>query len=91
VGLDGRPLPGAAGRPAGSAGPLREQRQPSVSDLANQQLRRGRSGDKLSQDMEEAARQDCLRPQKPDGPVSAGGLLAVPGLATKALRGECPQ
>ncbi|MDP3138031.1 MAG: hypothetical protein Q8N17_17060, partial [Burkholderiaceae bacterium] len=71
------------------AGPYRVQpRQRSLSDLANEQLRRGRPRDKLAEGMEDAASADCLRAGRTE---TLGGLLAAPGLAARALQGRCPR
>ncbi|MDO8280341.1 MAG: hypothetical protein Q7T63_19760, partial [Burkholderiaceae bacterium] len=71
------------------AGPYRVQpRQRSLSDMANEQLRRGRPRDKWAEGMEDAASADCLRAGRTE---TLGGLLAVPGLAARALQGRCPR
>ncbi|MGV3573074.1 MAG: hypothetical protein ACO1PB_20965 [Ramlibacter sp.] len=61
----------------------------SLADMANEQLRRGARKDPLAEGMEGAAQEDCLR--APDQPGAAGGLLAAPGLAARALTGRCPR
>ena len=69
-------------------GPYR-QRQRSLADMANEQLRRGKPKDPLEQGMEDAGREDCLR--APTREQAASGLLAAPELALRALSGKCPQ
>ena len=70
-------------------GPFRVQpRQRSLSEMANEQLRRGtKPRDSLAEGMGEAAVDDCLHP--PSSAPALGGLLAVPGLAARALSGRC--
>ncbi|MGE4241319.1 MAG: hypothetical protein AB7E83_12750 [Ramlibacter sp.] len=67
-------------------GPYRQQ-QRSLADMANEQLRRGAPRDPLAQGMEAAGRDDCLHAPKPNAP--AGGLLALPQLAERALNEKC--
>ena len=68
-------------------GPFRVQRQRSLSEMANEQLRRGKPKDPLAEGMEGAAVDDCLHaPTKPD---TLGGLLAAPSLALRALGDRC--
>jgi hypothetical protein len=67
-------------------GPYRQQRR-SLADMANEQLRRDKK-DALAEKMEEAGRDDCLKPSKES---SMGGLLAAPALIGKALSGNCPK
>jgi hypothetical protein len=68
-------------------GPFRVQRQRSLSEMANEQLRRGKPKDPLAEGMEGAAIDDCLHaPTKPD---ALGGLLAAPSLALRALGDRC--
>jgi len=61
----------------------------SLADMANEQLRRGTRKDPLAEGMEDAAQDECLR--APEKPGAAGGLLAAPGLAARALSGRCPR
>jgi hypothetical protein len=62
-------------------------RQRSLADMANEQLRRGKPKDPLAEGMEGSAIDDCLHaPQKPS---VVGGLLALPGLAARALSDRC--
>lgn len=68
-------------------GPYRIQRQRSLAEMANEQLRRGKPKDPLAEGMEGAAVDDCLH--APTKESSMGGLLALPGLAAKALTGRC--
>jgi hypothetical protein len=70
-------------------GPFRVQRPRSLSEMANEQLRRGKPKDPLAEGMEAAAVDDCLHAPREPGPV--GGLLAAPGLAARALAGKCPK
>jgi hypothetical protein len=67
-------------------GPYRN-RQRSLADMANEQLRRGKPKDPLAQGMERAAIDDCLH--APSDTPSVGGVLAAPGLAARALSGRC--
>jgi hypothetical protein len=67
-------------------GPFR-QRQRSLADMANEQLRRGQPKDGLAQGVEAAGRDDCLH--APNGEQAAGSLLAAPELAARALSGRC--
>ncbi|MEY2952156.1 MAG: hypothetical protein RLZZ401_243 [Pseudomonadota bacterium] len=60
-------------------GPIR---QPSLSELANAQLRRGGAKDPMAEAVNSAENPDCLQPDK-------SGLLAAPVLAYKALTGKC--
>ncbi len=55
--------------------------------MANEQLRRGKPKDPLAEGMEGAAIDDCLH--APRNPPMLGGLLALPGLAAKALTDKC--
>ena len=69
-------------------GPFRVQPKRSLSEMANEQLRRGnKPRDPLAEGMGEAAVDDCLH--APGGTPALGGLLAVPGLAARALSGRC--
>ncbi|HEY8357087.1 MAG TPA: hypothetical protein VIL30_06455, partial [Ramlibacter sp.] len=61
----------------------------SLADMANEQLRRGARKDPLAEGMEGAVQDECLR--APATPGAAGGLLAAPALAARALSGRCPQ
>jgi len=67
-------------------GPYRIQRQRSLADMANEQLRRDKK-DPLTQGVEGAAVDDCLH--APNKPSAMGGLLALPGLAARALTDKC--
>ena len=68
-------------------GPFRDKRR-SLSEMANEQLRRGtKPRDPFAEGMGEAAVDDCLH--APGGVPSVTGLLAVPGLAARALSGRC--
>ena len=67
-------------------GPFRVQRPRSLSEMANEQLRRGKK-DPLTEGMEGASTDDCLHAPRQAGPV--GGLLALPGLAARALADKC--
>lgn len=69
-------------------GPYRSAPQRSLADMANQQLRRDRK-DPFAQGVEEAGKDDCLKPS--DKPGSVGGLLNAPVLAARALTGNCPK
>jgi hypothetical protein len=68
-------------------GPWNTQRR-SLADMANEQLRRGKPGDSLTEGMEGAAREDCLRG---GGPGSERGLLNAPSVVGRALTGNCPR
>ena len=68
-------------------GPYRIQRQRSLADMANEQLRRGKPKDPLAEGMENSAIDDCLH--APTKPSSMGGLLALPGVVAKALTDRC--
>jgi hypothetical protein len=70
-------------------GPYRIQRQRSLAEMANEQLRRGKSKDPFAEGMESAVVDDCLH--APRDTPSVGGLLAAPGLAARALGGKCPK
>jgi hypothetical protein len=70
-------------------GPYRIQRQRSLAEMANEQLRRGKPKDPLADGMEGAKADDCLH--APRDPPSVGGLLAAPGLAMRALAAKCPK
>jgi hypothetical protein len=61
-------------------------RERSLSEMANEQLRRGKPADKLADGIDEASTGDCLRPGQ-TGPVA--GLLAAPVVALRALQGKC--
>jgi len=67
--------------------PYRTQ-QRSLSEMANQQLRRDRK-DPLAQRVEEAGKDDCLHPGNKE--TSVGGLLNAPVVVAKALTGNCPK
>lgn len=67
-------------------GPWNTQRR-SLADMANEQLRRGERRDPLARGMEGAGRDDCLHP--PGSEQQAGGLLALPSLAGRALTDKC--
>ena len=67
-------------------GPFRVKPQRSISDMANDQLRRDRKAP-LEAGVEDAAVDDCLH--GPKGDQAVGGLLAAPGLALRALAGKC--
>lgn len=99
IGVVPRPTPAP---PAGSAlppapylgpaiaphpGPFR-QRQRSLSDMANEQLRKhNKTRDPLAEGMDRAAMDDCLH--APRETPQVGGLLAAPGLAARALADRC--
>ena len=69
-------------------GPFRVQPRRSLAEMANEQLRRGtKPRDPFADGMGDAAVDDCLH--APSGAPSAGGLLAAPGLAARALSGRC--
>ena len=69
-------------------GPFRVQRQRSLSELANEQLRRSsKPRDPFAENVEGAGVDDCLH--APAGTPAVGGLLAAPGLAARALAGRC--
>jgi hypothetical protein len=68
-------------------GPFRVQRQRSISDMANEQLRRGKPKDPLADGMEAGSVDDCMH--APKDPQQVGGLLAAPGLVLRALAGKC--
>ena len=68
-------------------GPYRIQRQRSLAEMANEQLRRGKPKDPLADGVEGAAVDDCLH--APRDPPAVGGLLAAPGLVARALSGKC--
>jgi hypothetical protein len=68
-------------------GPYRIQRQRSLAEMANEQLRRGKPKDPLAEGMEGAAVDDCLH--APRETPAVGGLLAAPGLVARALSGKC--
>ncbi|MEJ6021195.1 hypothetical protein [Ramlibacter sp. PS4R-6] len=69
-------------------GPYRTPPQRSLSEMANQQLRRDRK-DPLAQGVEAASRGDCLHAPK-EGEANYG-LLNAPILAMKALTDKCPK
>jgi hypothetical protein len=68
--------------------PYRVQPQRSLAERANEQLRRDRK-DPLTQGVENAAKDDCLR--APDKDSTAGGLLNAPIAIARALTGNCPK
>ncbi len=68
-------------------GPFRIQRQRSLAEMANEQLRRGKPKDPLAEGMEGSAIDDCLH--SPRNAPMVGGLLALPGLAARALTDKC--
>jgi hypothetical protein len=70
-------------------GPYRVQpRQRSLSEMANEQLRRGtKPRDPFAESVEGAGIDDCLH--APTNTPTVGGLLAAPGLAARALSGRC--
>ena len=68
-------------------GPYRVKPQRSISDMANEQLRRGKPKDPLAEGMEAGSVDDCLH--APKEPQQVGGLLAAPGLALRGLAGKC--
>ncbi len=70
-------------------GPYRVQPRRSLADMANEQLRRGKPRDPLADGMRDAGRPDCTR--APTTTTTVGGLLAAPGLAARALSGDCPK
>lgn len=61
-------------------------RQRSLSEMANEQLRRGKPTDKLADGMDEAGVPDCVRAGRTE---TFAGLLAAPVLAARALQGKC--
>ena len=67
-------------------GPFLPKQQRSISDMANEQLRRDRKGP-LEAGMEGASVDDCMH--GPKDPQQVGGLLAAPGLIARALAGKC--
>jgi hypothetical protein len=69
-------------------GPWNTQRR-SLADMANEQLRSGKSKDALEAGMEGAARQDCLHGSEKPGSVN--GLLNAPAVIGRALSGNCPK
>ena len=90
-------VPGGAAFPAATPaapvipphpGPFRIQQRRSLSEMANEQLRRGtKPRDPMAEGMGEAALDDCLH--APATAPTVGGLLAAPGLAARALSGRC--
>ncbi|MDB5861846.1 MAG: hypothetical protein JWQ76_5535, partial [Ramlibacter sp.] len=68
-------------------GPFATPQRRSLADMANEQLRRGKPKDPLAEGMEGAGRDDCLHPPEKQG--AAGGLLALPQVAERALSGKC--
>lgn len=68
-------------------GPYRIQRQRSISDMANEQLRRGRPKDPLAEGIESGSIDDCMH--APRDAQQVGGLLAAPALIGRALAGKC--
>ena len=69
-------------------GPFRVQPQRSLSELANEQLRRSsKPRDPFAENVEGAGVDDCMH--APAGTPAVGGLLAAPGLAARALAGRC--
>lgn len=68
-------------------GPFRIQRQRSLAEMANEQLRRDKPRDPLAEGMERSGVDDCLH--APREPRAVGGLLAAPELAARALSGRC--
>lgn len=70
--------PGVGG---GGVGPLR---QPSLSELANAQLRRGAPRDPVADAVNSAENPDCLGTDK-----NGAGLLAAPVAAYRAMTGKC--
>ena len=82
------PLPAAAPVIPPHPGPFRIQQRRSLSEMANEQLRRGaKPRDPMAEGMGEAALDDCLH--APATAPTVGGLLAAPGLAARALSGRC--
>jgi hypothetical protein len=67
-------------------GPYRLPARRSLSEMANEQLRRDHK-DPFAQGVDEAGRDDCLHPSDKDNAV--GGLLAAPALVARALTGKC--
>ena len=59
----------------------------NLADMANEQLRRGKTADPLADGMEGAALPDCTTPQS--GTETVGGLLAAPAVAGRLLSGRC--
>jgi hypothetical protein len=59
--------------------------RPSLADRANAQLK-GKGRDPLSEGVEDAAVDDCLHAGKPS---AAGGLLALPSVAARAVSDRC--
>jgi len=56
--------------------------------MANEQLRRdNKTRDPLAEGMGDAGRDDCMH--APEKPSVAGGLLALPEVAARALTGKC--
>ncbi len=75
-------------------GPYAPQRQRSLADLANEQLRRGMATSQMERGVGAAGKQDCVSAQSatastPQGQVAMGGLLALPGLVWDAATGKC--
>ncbi|MBC7603389.1 MAG: hypothetical protein H7255_12115 [Ramlibacter sp.] len=66
--------------------PYRVKPQRSLSDMANDQLRRDKKGP-LEGGVEDASVDDCMH--APKGDQAVGGLLAAPALALRALTGKC--
>jgi hypothetical protein len=62
---------------------VRPARQPSLADMANQQLNPGPARDNLGAAVEGAAKADCLAPNQ------AGGLLAAATIAMSVAQGKC--
>lgn len=67
-------------------GPYRLPQRRSLADMANEQLRRDRKPS-LEQNMEAAEIGDCMRASEKQQMLN--GLLALPGLAAKALSDRC--
>ena len=68
-------------------GPYRVQPRRSLADIANERLGVKKPKDPLAEGMEDAKRDDCLH--APDKPQTAGGLLALPGLAIRGMTDKC--
>ena len=71
-------------RPGVGGGGIGPVRQPSLSELANAQLRRGTPRDPVAEAVNSAENPDCVGPDK-----SGAGLLAGPMAAYRAMTGKC--
>lgn len=97
------PVTAASAAPRGSLLDSEATRQ-ALRDIARQPLRSERTASatgqtphtaaqRMEQAVSKSAKSDCLRDPATSkiGPLPLGGLLALPGLAARALSGDCPR